>query len=114
MELLTAILVIISITVVLPVALKIPGFYAQHLVKKALREIMTQEELSASLKDEAKALLEGKDNLSLVDWIEHNQDQFSGELLKMAQKAIRANKISKVYFVVLIVFIVMAVAIISD
>ena len=115
MAMLEAIAAIVAVVVVMSVAFTAmffgPDFYRDHLMVKALKRAVEQEELSDSLKEEAKALLKGDDNLSRLKWIKNNQDQFSGELLKMAQKAIRTDEMSGIYFWSLIALVV-AIAVI--
>ena len=72
---------------------------------------MEQEELSDKLKDEAKTIVEGgEEYVVILDWIKRNQDQFSGELLKTARRAIIVSKICRMYFWILMALIVAVVA----
>ena len=109
MELLEFLLVLPIIAVVL-VTLSSSAHRANRMYKMVLREIAAHNELSDSLKGEARFMLEkGRHGVLTDDWIKHNEGQFSDELLVMTKEAARLGKVCEVrHWVFMLVFLVAA------
>ena len=95
-------------------ALLSPSHYADRLMKKVLEGIVAQEELDDGLRDEARAILEAGNNVAWFEWVKHNQDQLSGELLKTAKRAMKIKKFAIVFALSVIALLVMLAVIFGE
>ena len=89
-----------------------PYYYREGLVDKVLEGVIEQEGLGNRLRDEAKSIIENKEDYVVIsDWIRRNQDQFPGELQKTARRAVIMSMICRVYIWALIALIVIVSAV---